>query len=148
MHKNKHERVNTNQGAGGEAQGMNFGVKISVGIIAQNEESTVQQDRNLRVFLLSKQIEAARDLMGIKERMMSAMEMDMEEKQVAFKEISVLMVKISMVTKKMRAVTNAPQQMKPIVDQVLPHASASMGVTARRNASDDEEYVSSILTDG
>ena len=40
----------------------------------------MQQDRNLRVVSLSKQIEAARDLMGFKERMMSVMEMNMEEK--------------------------------------------------------------------
>ena len=59
---------------------MNIGTKMSAGIIAQNKESTVQQDRNLPVVSLSKQIEAARDLMGFKERMMNALEMNIDEK--------------------------------------------------------------------
>ena len=65
-----------------------------------------------------------------------------------FKEISDLMEKITSLTEEMRAVTDAPRQVNPIVDQVLRHASTSMGITTRRNASDDEEFVSSILTDG
>ena len=36
MHKNKRERENTNRATEEEAQGMNIGVKISAGIIAQN----------------------------------------------------------------------------------------------------------------
>jgi len=147
MRKNERKRDNTNRGAGGEARGMNIGVKISAGIIAQNEESAGQQDRNLKIVSLSKQIKAARDLIGFKERMMSAMEMDMEEKRVVFKEISDLMAKIGTLTEEMRAVTNALRQMNPIVDQVLRHASASMGVTARGNATDNNEFVSSVLTD-
>ena len=49
---------------------MNIGVKNSAGFIAQNEESTMQQDCNLRVVSLSKQIKAARDLIGFKEWIM------------------------------------------------------------------------------
>jgi len=67
-------------------------------LIAQNEESAGQQDRNLKIVSLSKQIEAARDLIGFKEWMMSAMEMDMEEKPVVFKEIGDLMAKIGTLT--------------------------------------------------
>jgi hypothetical protein len=148
MRKNERERENVNRGAGGDGRGMNIGAKMSAGIIAQNEESAVQQDRNLRVVSLSKQIEAARDLMGFKERMMNAMEMNIDEKRIVFKEISDLMEKITSLTEEMRAVTDAPRQVNPIVDQVLRHASTSMGITARMNASDEEEFVSSILTDG
>jgi hypothetical protein len=43
----EHERENANRAAGGDERGISISVKISAGIIAQNEESAVQQDRNL-----------------------------------------------------------------------------------------------------
>jgi hypothetical protein len=53
-------------------------------IIAQNKDSAAQQDRNLRVVSISKQIYAAHDLIGFMERMMSAMDMDIDKKRVIY----------------------------------------------------------------
>ncbi len=80
MRKKERERENANRTAGGDERGMSIGVKISAGIIAQNEESAMQQDHNLQVVSISKQIEAAHDLIGFKERMMTVMDMDNDEK--------------------------------------------------------------------
>jgi hypothetical protein len=148
MRKNERERENANRAAGAEERGMNIGVKISAGIIAQNEESAVQQDRNLRVVAISKQIDAARDLIGFKERMMSAMDMDVDEKRVIYKEMNDLMTKIQTLTDEMRSVTEAPRVANPIVSQVLRHASSSMGIVTTKTSLSDEDYVSSLLTDG
>ena len=148
MRKKECERENTNRAAGADERGMSIGVKISAGIIAQNEESAVQQDRNLRVVAISKQIDAARDMIGFKERMMTAIDMDNDEKRVVYKEIGDLMMKIQTLTDEMRSVTEAPRQMNPIVDQVLCHASSSMGIITARRMGSEEDYVSSLLTDG
>ena len=148
MRKKERERENATRAAGGDERGMSIGVKISAGIIAQNEESAVQQDRNLRVVSISKQIDAARDLIGFKERMMTTMDMDNEEKRVVYKEIGELMTKIQTLTDEMRSVTEAPREMNPIVNQVLRHASSSMGIINARRTGSEEDYVSSLLTDG
>ena len=148
MRKKERERENTNRVAGADERGMSIGVKISAGIIAQNEESAVQQDRNLRVVAILKQIDAARDMIGFKERMMTAIDMDNDEKRVVYKEIGNLMTKIETLTNEMRSVTEAPRQMNAIVDQVLRHASSSMGIITARRTGSEEDYVSSLLTDG
>ena len=60
---------------------------------------------------------------------------------------SELMAKIETLMDEMRAVTDAPHQTNPIIDQVLRYVLKLMGATTRRNGSDDKEYVSSLLTD-
>ena len=94
---------------------MNMEIKISAGIVTQNEDSAEQQDRNLRVVLLSKQIDTMEEMMRFNERMMTVMEMDIAEKQVIFKEND-LMKKTKALTEEMRSVTNAPHKVNPIVE--------------------------------
>ena len=102
----------------------------------------------MRVVSISKQIDAARDLIGFKERMMSTMDMDVDEKRVIYKEMNDLMTKIRTLTDEMRSVTEAPRVANPIVSQVLRHASSSMGIVTTKTSLSDEDYVSSLLTDG
>ena len=97
---------------------------------------------------ISKQIDAARDLIGFKESMMTAMDMDNDEKRVVYKEIGDLMAKIQTLTDEMRSVTEAPRQTNPIVNQVLRHASSSFCIITARKTGSEEDYVSSLLTDG
>jgi hypothetical protein len=58
------------------------------------------------------------------------------------------MAKIQTLTDEMRSVTEAPRQMNPIVNQVLSHASSSTGIITARKTGLEEDYVSSLLTDG
>ncbi len=90
----------------------------------------------------------ARDLIGFKERMMSVMDMDVDEKRVIYKEMNDLMSKIQTLMNEMRLVTEAPRQANPIVSQVLCHASSLMGIITTKKAGSYEGYVSSLLTDG
>ena len=78
---------------------------------------------------------------------MTAMDMDNAEKRVVYKEIGNLMAKIQTLTDEMRSVTEAPRQTNPIVNQVLRHAS-TMGIITARKTGSEEDYVSSLLTDG
>ncbi len=58
--KNALEREKASRAAGSDERGMNINTKISAGLIAQNEDSAKQQDRNLKVVSLSKQIDTMR----------------------------------------------------------------------------------------
>ena len=141
-------RDNANRNAGGDERGMSLNLKMSAGLIAQNEDVNAQQDRNLKVVSLSKQIDVAQKALDFKERMMTAMEMDKEEKRAVYKEMTELLNKIQRLSDDMAQLTDERRRMNPIVESVLQHASTSMGVRASKPYEMDEHaFVESLLNE-
>ncbi len=126
---------------------MGLNMKISTGLMAQNEEIAEQQDRNLMMILQSKQINMAQKVVDFKERMIATMEMDLDEKFVVHNEMKELMAKIDRLTDQMAELVEAHGKINPIVTSVLQHASTPMGITRNWNSNNDKEsYVASLLS--
>jgi len=86
----------------------------------------------LKVVSLSKQIDVTQKALDFKERMMTAMEMDKDEKRAVYKEMTELLNKIQRLSDEMAQLTDERRRTNPIVESVLQHASTSMGVMASK----------------
>ena len=141
-------RENANRIVGGDDRGMSLNLKISAGLIAQNEEVNAQQDRNLQVMSLSKQIDVTQKALDFKERMMTAMEMDKDEKRTIYNKMTELLNKIQRLSNKMALLTDERRSTNPIVARILQHASTSMGVKTNKSYEMDEDaFVESVLNE-
>ena len=114
----------------------------------QNEEVNAQQDRNLKVMSLSKQIDVTQKALDFKERMMTAMEMDKDEKRTIYNKMTELLNKIQRLSNEMALLTDERRSTNRIVARVLQHASTSMGVkTSKSYEMDKDAFVESVLNE-
>jgi hypothetical protein len=99
--------------------------KMQCAMMAQNEDNANQRDRNMRMVMLSKQIESTKQLVELKLKTSERMSLGGSDAQVLFS-INILMEKLEKLNKDLDSMMNKKRTTNPIIGNVLAIAAKAM----------------------
>ena len=117
-------------------RGLNMQSKMQCALMAQNEDDADQRHRDMRMLMLSKQIESTERLVELKLKTSERMILGGSEAQVNFT-IQLLMEKLERFSGELETMMQEKRKTNPIVGNVLTMAAKAMGL-AKVDEDDDD----------
>ena len=121
-------------------RGLNMQSKMQCALMAQNEDDTDQRHRDMRMLMLSKQIESTERLIELKLKTSERMIMGGSEAQVNFS-IQLLMEKLERFSEELETMMQEKRKTNPIVGNVLTMAAKAMGLAKVDDDVDDDVVI-------
>ena len=123
-------------------RGLNMQSKMQCALMAQNEDDAEQRHRDMRMLMLTKQIESTKRLVELKLKTSARMSLGGLEAQVNFV-INLLMEKLVGLHGVLETMTEETRTTNPIVGNVLSMAAKAMGLAK----GDDDDDIREKSTD-
>jgi len=121
-------------------RGLNMQSKMQCALMAQNEDDADQRHRDMRMLMLSKQIESTERLIELKLKTSERMIMGGSEAQVNFS-IQLLMEKLERFSDELETMMQEKRKTNPIVGNVLTMAAKAMGLAKVDDYVDDNVVI-------
>jgi hypothetical protein len=131
-------------------RGLNMQSKMQCALMAQNEDDADQRHRDMRMLMLSKQIESTERLVELKLKTSERMILGGSEAQVNFT-IQLLMEKLERFSGELETMMQEKRKTNPIVGNVLTVVAKAMGLAKVDDDDDDNieensgDFVSDML---
>ena len=123
--------------------------KMLCAMMAQNEDDAEQRHRDMRMMMITKQIESAEWLVEIKLKMSERMNLGGSEEAQVFSLINLLMEKLERLNEDLETMMKEKRTTNPIVGNVLAIAAKAMGLAKSENEylgdNPAADFVSDIL---
>jgi hypothetical protein len=119
-------------------RGLNMQSKMQCALMAQNEDDADQRHRDMRMLMLSKQIESTERLVELKLKTSERMILGGSEAQVNFT-IQLLMEKLERFSGELETMMQEKRKTNPIVGNVLTMAAKAMGLAKVDDDVDDDD---------
>jgi hypothetical protein len=137
--KNMQRKVNTEQDnldreVGGSERGLTMQSKMQYAFMAQNKDDANQRHQDMRMVMLSKQIESTERLDELKLKTLERISLGGSKTQI-FMSINLLMETLEKLNEQLAAMITEKRSTNPIVGNVLAIASKAMGLPKR-----EEDY--------